>query len=108
LGGISITQIRPASVQSNGSIAVSVPREVVSSRNGFSFSLPIQVTAQTPAGAPIRVALPNGGPLPAWLTFDVSTRTFVAAKVPEGELPIDVAVTIDGVTTIIVISEQAQ
>ena len=54
------------------------------------------------------VTTQSGGPLPAWIRFDANTRTFVASAVPDGGLPIQVVVTVNGQTSTIVISERAE
>ena len=109
-GGISISLVRQPSLQETGIITVSVPKEMATLGSGFSFPLPAQVT-QTGAGnnnAVISVSTINGQPLPSWLKFNPETKSFIASAVPDGALPMQVRVTVDGRSTTIVISERNQ
>ena len=108
--GISISLTRLPSEQQTGIIAVSVPKEMATAGSGFSFPLPAQV-ANTAAGSSnttILVTTISGQPLPSWLTFNPETKTFVATAVPDGAFPMQVAVNVNGVRSIIVISERTQ
>jgi hypothetical protein len=106
--GVSVSLVREPSVQQTGIITVSVPKEMATAGAGFTFPLPEQAVAGTAANAPIRVTTIAGGPLPAWLRFVPATRTFVAAAVPDGAFPVQVAVTVGTHRSTVVISERAQ
>ena len=106
--GISVSLIRPTSVEQSGIISVSVPKDMATAGNGFSFPLPAQVANTAGNNTVISVSTASGQPLPGWLTFNPETRTFVASAVPDGAFPMQVVVTIGGRSTTIVISERAQ
>jgi hypothetical protein len=77
--------------------------------SGFSFPLPAQVTdAETGNNAVNSVTTVSGQPLPSWLKFNPETKTFVASAVPDGAFPMQVAVTVGGKRSTIVISERTQ
>ncbi|NVO06066.1 MAG: hypothetical protein HXX19_09135, partial [Rhodoferax sp.] len=81
----------------------------VTSGNGISIPLPTQLaSAATGSNAVISVTTVNGGVLPAWLKFNPETKTFVATAVPDGALPMQVMVTINGQRTTVVISNHAE
>ena len=104
---MSIELVRQPSVQQAGIVSVSVPKGTTTSGTGFSFPLPVQVAA-TAGVAPVKVTLPDGAPLPAWLRYVPETKSFVATAVPDGAFPIQVVVIVGGVRSTIVISERAQ
>jgi hypothetical protein len=99
--------VRQPSLQQAGVITVSVPKDMATAGNGFSFPLPAQVT-DAGTGAVINVTTVNGQALPSWLKFDPEKKTFVASAVPDGAFPMQVVVTIGGRSTTVVISERAQ
>jgi len=106
--GISITLVQPPSVQQSGAIAVTVPKGMAASGSGFSFALPTQVVQVEGGAAPVQVTTTGGTPLPAWLHYSPDSHTIVATAVPDGGLPIQVVVTVNGASSTIVISEGAQ
>lgn len=75
-----------------GRFDVGVPEEAAAT--GFQFPFPARLTEGMAGEPPIRAALPNGTPLPSWLRFNPATRSFAAAAVPPGALPLEVVVTI--------------
>jgi hypothetical protein len=103
--GISISLVREPSVQSNGIITVSLPKETAASGNGFSFPLPVQVAAAANK-ATVQVTTASGGKLPSWLRFNPTTKTFVASAVPNGAFPMQVIITVGAQKTTLVISER--
>jgi hypothetical protein len=90
---ITVSVVRPATAQLSGMLSVLVPEAVVISGKGFSFPLPNAV-AEAAAAGDVRVTYRNGKPLPAWLQYVPTTRTFVATAVPTGALPIEALVRI--------------
>ena len=101
--------VRQASLQQSGIITVSVPKDMAVAGTGFSFPLPAQITSTSTGGtATISVSTVTGQALPSWLKFNPESKTFVASAVPDGALPINVVVTVNGRSTTIVISERAQ
>lgn len=98
-------------MQQAGIITVSVPKEMATAGAGFSFPLPAQVAggeAAASGNATIRVSTISGQSLPSWLKFNSETRAFVASAVPDGAFPMQVVATINGVRSVIVISERTQ
>ena len=47
-----------------------------------------------------------GDPLPNWLNFSADTKAFTTTAIPEGALPMQVVVIVNGTRTTIVISER--
>ena len=87
---------------------MAVPKELAASGAGFSFPLPEQVTNAVQGTEPFRAEMPNGGPLPGWLTFNPESKVFTATAVPDGALPVQVVVTHGSQRTKVVISQKAQ
>ncbi|QDX80315.1 hypothetical protein B9N43_02975 [Denitratisoma sp. DHT3] len=85
---------------------MTVPKGTVTAGTGFTFPLPGQILAKTTADTEIKVSLPDGSPLPNWLTFDPVQRSFVSAVVPRGGLPITVVVSFGSSQTFIMVSER--
>jgi filamentous hemagglutinin family protein len=92
-GLVTVSLLRPATAQQPGVVSVSVPEQIVSSGNGFSFSLPAAVFEGAAAGD-AQMTLMNGGSLPSWLRCLPGTKTCVANAMPAGTLPIQVQVRI--------------
>ena len=104
--GISISLIREPSDQATGVVAVSLPKGVATSGNGFNFPLPERITAKA-LNKKVLVSTASGGVLPSWLRYIEKTRTFVASSVPDGAFPMRVLITIGTQQTTLVISERA-
>ena len=108
-GGVSISLLRQPTLQQSGFIAVSVPKEMATAGNGFSFPLPAQVAnAAANSNSTITVSTASGQALPSWLKFNPETKSFIASAVPDGAFPMQVVVTVGGRSTTIVISERVQ
>jgi hypothetical protein len=88
--------------------AVSLPKGMATAGSGFSFELPESVRTAASNSADLSANLPNGASLPAWLKFDVQTLRFNATAVPDGAFPLQVALTIAGQRTLVVISERTE
>jgi hypothetical protein len=54
----------------------------------------------------VKVTQVDGKPLPEWLRYEASTKTFVATTVPPGAFPLQLKVGIGGVETLMVINEK--
>ena len=80
---------------------------MAASGSGFSFALPTQVVTVEGGAAPVQVTTASGTALPAWLHYSPDSHTIVATAVPDGGLPIQVVVTVNGASSTIVISEGA-
>ncbi|MBL8482883.1 MAG: autotransporter-associated beta strand repeat-containing protein, partial [Rhodocyclaceae bacterium] len=104
--GVSLNLLRSASTEANGLIAVSIPKNTAAAGAGFSFTLPEQLNA-SPQDV-VQVSLTDGSALPGWLRFLPEQNRFVAAAVPDGAFPIEIAVTVGGRRTIVVISERTE
>lgn len=88
--------------------AVSLPKGTSTGGAGFNFDLPESVKTAAANSTDIRVNLPNGAMLPAWLKFDAKTLRFEANAVPDGAFPLQVALTFGGQRTLVVISERPE
>ncbi|MDC8770640.1 YDG domain-containing protein [Roseateles albus] len=106
--GVTVDMTRNPDLNQTGIVSVLVPRSTATAGGGFKFSLPDTIVQATKAsgGTPSTSAL-GGEALPGWLRFDAATLSFVASAVPDGALPYQARVTIDGKSTIIVIAERS-
>jgi hypothetical protein len=103
---VTVAVARPASVGETGLITVAVSSEAAAPGRSFSFSLEAHVPAATSANTDVRVTQLDGKPLPEWLRYEPSTKTFVATSVPPGAFPLQLKVGIGGVETLMVINEK--
>jgi filamentous hemagglutinin family protein len=106
-GNISVALQNEASVQIPGLVTVAVPKNMAAVGSSFTFKLPEQVLKESRPTAVVLVTLPNGNPLPSWLGFQLQSQLFVATSVPASGLPLQVMLTIDGIKTFVLISEDA-
>ena len=107
-GGISVSLSADPTISDEGFVSVFVPSEMATAGTGFTFPLPEEVFAGAGPDAVIVITtLPDGDPLPSWLSFDVATRTFIASAVPDGALPIQLIISVDSRRTVVVISARA-
>jgi filamentous hemagglutinin family protein len=105
--GISVNLAQAPTVDGNGLVAVTVPKDTATAGAGFGFALPTQVV-QSAAGATIEVTTTSGEPLPAWLKFVPESNSFVATAVPDGGFPFQVLITVAGRRTVVVVSERKE
>ncbi|BDU53062.1 hypothetical protein LINBF2_12970 [Limnohabitans sp. INBF002] len=103
---VSVAVTRPASSNQTGLITVAVSSEAAAPGRSFSFSIESQVPAATATNTEVRVTQADGKPLPEWLRYEATTKTFVATTVPPGAFPLQLKVGIGGVETLMVISEK--
>ncbi|PWC56086.1 hypothetical protein TSO221_03335 [Azospirillum sp. TSO22-1] len=103
---VSVNLLQTAASGSNGVVTVSVPKEVMTQSGGFTFKLPDQMTGGASGDVTITATTAEGSPLPNWLRFNADSKTFVAANVPDGGLPISVAVFVNGQRTDMTIAER--
>jgi hypothetical protein len=103
---VTVAVARPASVGETGLITVAVSSEAAAPGRSFSFSLEAHVPAATSANVDVRVTQVDGKPLPEWLRYEPSTKSFVATSVPPGAFPLQLKVGIGGVETLMVINEK--
>jgi hypothetical protein len=92
-GLLTVSMDRDATTQNPGVVTVSVPEQIVASRQGFSFSLPAAM-AEAAASGGVRVTRVNGEALPAWLHYAKANKSFFASPLPAGALPAEVLVRI--------------
>lgn len=65
--------------------------------NAFRYPLPQSLAKLlASSGNKVEVTTDAGKPLPSWLRFDISSRSFVAAEVPSGALPLRAVVALSG------------
>ena len=102
---VSISVTPASSGGQTGVIAVAVSAEAAAPGRSFSFSIESHVPA-TAATADVKVMQVDGKPLPDWLRYEPSTKTFVATTVPPGAFPLQLKVGIGGVETLMVINEK--
>jgi hypothetical protein len=102
---VSISVAKPASSGQAGLISVAVSSEVAAPGSSFSFSIETHVPAAA-VTADVKVTQVDGKPLPEWLRYEASTKTFVATTVPPGAFPLQLKVGIGGVETLMVINEK--
>ena len=90
---ISVTTLRAPTDQEAGMVSVTVASALLRASRAFRFSLPAGLLEDDDLGTePARASSANGQPLPAWLRFDAGSRTFIAASVPAGVLPLQIRV----------------
>ncbi|MBA0901650.1 MAG: hypothetical protein H0Z27_04715, partial [Candidatus Nitrotoga sp.] len=105
--GIFVSLIREPSVNVNGAASVSLPKDTVAMREGFSFPLPTKIAETILDQSTLQITTLQGEPLPSWLRYDVDTKIFAVSAVPNGILPMQVLITIDQQPSSIVIYERA-
>jgi hypothetical protein len=91
---LSVQLERLPTVATDGALQVLVPAALQAT--GFSFSLPLALTMALAPSQLASAALRDETPLPAWLQFDPSARSFRAQAVPAGALPLTVVVSAGG------------
>jgi len=67
-------------------VTVSVPEEMVLSRQTVSFPMPAEVV-EVAGGDQLKVTQKNGKSLSSWLKYAPATKTFSAKVVPAAALP---------------------
>ena len=105
--GIFVSLIRQPSVNVKGAAFVSLPKDTVAMREGFSFPLPTKIAEKISDQSTLQITTLERAPLPSWLHYDVDTKIFTVDAVPNGVLPMQVLITIDQQQTSIVIYERA-
>ncbi len=86
---------------------VSLPKGTSTVGTGFSFELPDAVRNLAAENSEIQISLPNGAPLPTWLSFDAKALRFQANAVPSGAFPFELVLTLGGQRVLVAISERA-
>ena len=106
-GGIVVTLVQQPALDKNGAVSVSLPRDTVAKREGFSFLLPTKIAETISDQSTVQVTTLQGAPLPAWVRYEANTKTFDVSAVPDGVLPMRVLITIDQQQTELTIYERA-
>jgi hypothetical protein len=86
-------------------ISVSVPDGSDQYAQGFAFSLP-RLVADTANGETVSLMTMSGGPIPDWLQYEPSTKTFVISNSPSVVLPMQVQVRIGNQSWVIRINKR--
>jgi len=87
---------------------VSLPTEMVTAGQGFTFELPASVKSLVQADSTVQITLANGDPLPDWLQFMSSQLSFEAMRLPPNALPLQLIMQIGQETVQVVISQMAK
>jgi hypothetical protein len=88
-------------------VSVSLPKGTAVSGHGFAFVLPASVRAGVATDASAWARLPDGSPLPNWLTFQALDMAFTAVAVPDGAFPLQVLVSWGSQQVRVLISERS-
>ncbi|MGK5028545.1 YDG domain-containing protein [Janthinobacterium sp. MDT1-19] len=105
---ITVSLVRPSSDGQPGMVSVSIPKDMVSKGDGFSFALPAPLTAAlSDTRASVRISRTDDAPLPAWLRYVAQTHSFDVSAAPAGALPFEVKIMVNGKRWILVLAEGA-
>ncbi len=103
---ITVSLVRPLSDGQPGMVSVSIPKDMVSKGDAFSFALPAPLTAAlSDPRASVRISRTDDAPLPAWLRYVAQTHSFDVSAAPAGALPFEVKIMINGKRWILVLAE---
>ena len=105
---VSVSVERAPSASQPGFIQVHLAPDVASPGKSFTFQLDPNAVAGHSADAPMKIAQVDGKPMPTWLKFDSSTKTFSANEVPPGAFPLQLKVSVGNTETVMVIQEKPQ
>jgi hypothetical protein len=105
-GTVSVAVSKAPSNTDPGLIQVHVAAEAASPGKSFSFELDPHAVAGHAADAPVKIAQVDGKPMPSWLKFDATSKTFTASEVPPGAFPIQLKVMVGKTETLMVIQEK--
>jgi hypothetical protein len=103
---ISISVERPAAANQSGLISVSLASDIAAPGKSFSFTLEASAVSNAPAANEVRVMQMDGKPLPDWIRYEPTTRTFTANAVPAGAFPLQIRLGVGGAESVVVIQEQ--
>ena len=102
-GGITVQVLRGWQMPTGntpgreGLIIVSIAEELTQPGSLFSFALPERIANEIAAhNYPVTITLADGSPLPVWLQYNPDSKTFTAANVPAGSLPITIMINFGG------------
>ncbi|MFI3156630.1 MAG: YDG domain-containing protein, partial [Methylococcaceae bacterium] len=69
------------------------------------FQLPAQLASAIPKNSKIEVTTGTGAPLPSWLNYTPGTHKLIAYDIPQGALPMQVVMTVNGKPSTVEITE---
>lgn len=96
---------RPSTTVS-GLVAITVPTGTATTGSGLVVELPPDVVPS--ADTAVTLARADGRPLPSWIRFSKDDRSVVLSAVPDGGLPIQLALTVGGQRVVVQISEDVK
>ena len=103
---ISISVDRPSASNQSGLITVALASDVAAPGKSFSFTLEASAVSNVPNATEVRVMQMDGKPLPDWIRYEASSRTFTANAVPAGAFPLQIRLGVGGAESVVVIQEQ--
>ena len=105
IGNVEVVLVSLPSSRRSGVIAVTVPRGGIDYSQGFTFPLP-QLVADSATAEIVAVAAMNGGPMPSWLQYIASSKSFMVTTDPFAILPMQVQVKIGNQPWIIRVTQR--
>ncbi len=103
---ISVSTVRQASSDATGLIRVGLSAEAAAPGKSFAIDMSDHIPTAGAPNAEVKVTQMDGRPLPEWLKFDASTKTFVASNVPPGAFPLQLRVGVGAADAVILIQQQ--
>jgi hypothetical protein len=103
---ISISVERPAAANQSGLITVALASDVAAPGKSFSFTLEASAVSNATVANEVSVMQMDGKPLPDWIRYESTTRTFTANLVPAGAFPLQIRLSVGGAESVVVIQEQ--
>jgi hypothetical protein len=103
---VSVVVNRAPSATQTGVIQVQVAPEAASAGKSFSFELDPHAVAGHAPDAPVKVSQIDGKPLPNWLRYDATNKTFTANEVPAGAFPLQLKLAVGNTESVVVIQEK--
>jgi hypothetical protein len=105
---VSVSVARAPSASQSGLIQVNVAAEAAAPGKSFTFELDPHALTGHEGSAPVKIAQPDGKPMPNWLKFDAASKTFTANDVPAGAFPLQLKVSVGNTESVMVIQEKPQ
>jgi Repeats of unknown function (DUF5649) len=103
---VSVIVNRTPSGSQVGVIQVHVASEMAAPGKSFSFALDPNAVAGHAADVPLKMSQMDGKPLPNWLRYDASSKTFIASEVPAGAFPLQIKVSVGNTESVMLIREK--
>jgi len=103
---VSISVAKPSANSAVSMITVALSAETAAPGRSFSFELDPKVVANQTTDTSLNISQLDGKPLPDWLRYESTTKTFTAKEVPAGAFPIQLKVGAAGQETMMVIQQQ--